>query len=275
MKNTYLKVLFIIAILTFGTIATSNAQDPHDHSHLGSKKIKISDPSMSTLTQVKNLGFDLSCGAVFTETDLYLELSGSEVEILENSSIPFTVEIENLTEAIATRNAEMLPVAIQELEQLKIRESQESDGGQQRNVSTFSSEISNIIQHEGAEEINWRTPDNFQLGTMGGCFTYEGMLAELDRMRQLYPNLISVKKDASLAEDGSGTPLTTHGNNYTGGGAYDTWPGQTIYYVRISDNPDSDEVEEPESFYSGMSHSREVIKYDEPYLLYVVCIRKL
>ena len=81
---------------------------------------------------------------------------------------------------------------------------------------------------------------NFNLGSMGGCLTYSEMLAELDQMRALYPNLISAKTDAS-----PGT--LTHGNSYTTGG-YDSWAGQPIYYVRISDNPDTDETNEPESY---------------------------
>ena len=261
MKQTYLKVVILIFVFVFGTIATAQSQ----HNHLSSKKIKISNPSMETLNRVKNLGIDLSCGANFTETDLFLELAGEEVELLENSQISFTVEIENLSKAISERNAQELPGAILELEQRKIRERQEDN--LQRSVSTYSTDVSNIVQYEGANEIDWKTPENFQLGSMGGCFTYEGMLDELDKMRALYPHLISAKKDASLAEDGSGTPIVTNGNSYTGptGTEYNTFPPQTIYYARIgadptnpSFDPNEDQPNKPESFYSGMSHSREV-----------------
>ncbi|MBB1489712.1 hypothetical protein H4O21_24185, partial [Oceanospirillum sp. D5] len=52
----------------------------------------------------------------------------------------------------------------------------------------------------------------------------------------------------------SPTGQTTHGNS-TGG---TTWLGQTVYYVRISDNPDIDEAAEPETLITGMIHAREV-----------------
>lgn len=57
-------------------------------------------------------------------------------------------------------------------------------------------------------------------------------------MRALYPNLISQRLDASP-------------NNQT------TLEGRTIYYVRISDNPDMDEPNEPETLYQSLIHSRE------------------
>ena len=68
--------------------------------------------------------------------------------------------------------------------------------------------------------------------------TYDQVLQELDEMRTLYPNLISVKQDASPT-------------NQT------TIEGRTMFYVRISDNPDVDETDEPETLYQSLIHSRE------------------
>lgn len=84
--------------------------------------------------------------------------------------------------------------------------------------------------------VEYVTPANYTYGTMGGYLTYDQMMAELDKMRTLYPNLISVRKITS------DTILT--------------WDGNPIYHVRISDNPDEDEAER-EVLYTALHHARE------------------
>jgi carboxypeptidase T len=79
-------------------------------------------------------------------------------------------------------------------------------------------------------------PDNFELGSMGGFLTYEEMLANLDAMHALYPDLITER--AAIG------PILT----------YD---GRPIYWVRLSDNASQDETGEPEIFYNALHHSRE------------------
>jgi carboxypeptidase T len=80
-----------------------------------------------------------------------------------------------------------------------------------------------------------QTPNNFQLGTMAGYYKYQEFLDELDSMRSKYPNLISAK-----------APIST----------YTTIDGNPIYWLRISDNPDTDEPEE-EVLYTSIHHARE------------------
>lgn len=84
-------------------------------------------------------------------------------------------------------------------------------------------------------ETKYGTPDNFSLGSMGGYLTYQEFLDNLDSMASKYPNLITVKQ-----------PI----------GTYTTHQGRPIYWVRISDNPNSDEPE-PETLYSAIHHARE------------------
>jgi carboxypeptidase T len=79
------------------------------------------------------------------------------------------------------------------------------------------------------------TPNHFHLGTMGGYYTYEEFLAELDAMATAYPQLITLKAPISTFESHEGRPL---------------------YWVRISDNPNADEAE-PEVLYSSIHHARE------------------
>ncbi len=78
-------------------------------------------------------------------------------------------------------------------------------------------------------------PVNYNNGSMGGFLTYSEMLQELDDMATLYPNIITVKQSIS---------------NYV------TVEGRPIYWVKISDNPTSNE-NEPEMLYTALHHARE------------------
>ncbi len=78
-------------------------------------------------------------------------------------------------------------------------------------------------------------PTHFNLGSMGGYFTYQEFLNEIDEMAATYPNLITIK-----------APIST----------FQTVGNRPIYFVKISDNPNSDEPE-PEVLYSAVHHARE------------------
>ena len=83
--------------------------------------------------------------------------------------------------------------------------------------------------------FNPTTPSNFNLGTMGGFLKYQEFIDEIDDMVAQYPNLISAK-----------APIST----------FTTIDGNPIYWMRISDNPNTDEAE-PEVLYSSIHHARE------------------
>lgn len=84
----------------------------------------------------------------------------------------------------------------------------------------------------------WPQPANFSLGSCGGFSTIDEMIAQLDLMRELYPELITAK--IALSD------------------TINTIEGRTVYYLRLSDNPDVNETE-PEVLYTGMHHAREPI----------------
>ncbi len=95
--------------------------------------------------------------------------------------------------------------------------------------------------------IGYITPDNFELGSMGGYFTYQEMLDQLDLMKSLYPNLITTKENIStfLTEgepDNSTTPPIG---------------GNGIKWVKISDNPDNSSEGEAQILYTAIHHARE------------------
>ncbi len=82
-----------------------------------------------------------------------------------------------------------------------------------------------------------KTPRNYRYGSMGGYLTYAEMLSTLDSMRRLFPNLITAK-----------TPISD---------TLKTIEGRAINWLRISDNPDRDEADEPQVFYNALHHARE------------------
>lgn len=79
----------------------------------------------------------------------------------------------------------------------------------------------------------YATPSNFHYGNMGGYLTFAEVVAELDQMRTLYPNLISVRQSLGLSIE-----------------------GRDLWMVKISDSPDIDETEQ-EILYTGLHHARE------------------
>ncbi len=105
---------------------------------------------------------------------------------------------------------------------------------------------------------DYQTPTNFNVwpaNSYGGFYTYSQVLQELDDMANLYPNLITLKADISN--------FTTEGTPNAG-----TTPpigGNKIQWVKISDNPNTDETE-PEVLYTAIHHAREPISLSQ--LLY-------
>jgi len=105
-------------------------------------------------------------------------------------------------------------------------------------VSTFYTERATAEKAPLIRDINeeWPTPEHWEYGSMGGFYTLDEVMAELDSMVALYPDLISARQAIS-------TNTLTH-------------DGRMQYWVRISDNPNTDE-DEPEVLYTGVHHARE------------------
>ncbi|WP_460220494.1 immunoglobulin-like domain-containing protein [Psychroserpens sp. MEBiC05023] len=199
------------------------------------KRISINNPNEVIINQLDNLGIDLSCGANIFNNKLTIELDEYHIQQIDNEGISFNIIIDDLSQFYSDRAIADLPKARAQLSQMQAESAQR----------TFSIDevINNVGQYTECDEIDWTVPANFNLNpnsspnSFGGCLTYDMVLQELDDMRSLYPNLISVKQNASPTNQ-----LTVE--------------GRTVYYVRISDNPDVDEAE-PETLYQSLIHSRE------------------
>ncbi|MBT8271596.1 MAG: immune inhibitor A [Bacteroidia bacterium] len=97
---------------------------------------------------------------------------------------------------------------------------------------------------------DYSTPVNFNVwpsSNFGGFYTYAQVLQELNDMANLYPGIITVPADISNFTT-EGTP----DNNTT-----PPIGGNTIKWVKISDNPNSNTEGEPQVLYTAIHHARE------------------
>lgn len=87
------------------------------------------------------------------------------------------------------------------------------------------------------------TPSNFNLGSMGGYLTYEEALQEIDDMYQYCIDngidIISKRKNIDQSDN------------------FKTKQGRYLQWVKISDNPNSNEITEPQTLYTAIHHARE------------------
>jgi len=226
------KIQFLIALLFI--CSTLFSQEKH-------KRISIANPTEQLVEQINDLGIDLTCGVVISQNNIQMEIDTYALSLLENNGINYRIDIDDVEEFYSSRAIRDLPRASSQVLQAK----NESSINRSYSVNEL---INNVGQYNECSEIDWAVPANWNLNDpanypsetnhFGGCLTYDMVLQELDDMRSAYPNLISVKTNASPSNQL-------------------TFEGRTVYYVRISDNPDIDEAGEPETLYQSLIHSRE------------------
>jgi len=78
-------------------------------------------------------------------------------------------------------------------------------------------------------------PRGFGYGSMSGYYTYSEMVAQLDSLHALFPDIVSEKDSIGV-----------------------TYNGHILWAVKISDNPDINE-NEPEVLFTGLHHAREPV----------------
>ncbi len=80
-------------------------------------------------------------------------------------------------------------------------------------------------------------PENWELGSMGGFYTYSEILDKLDFLAEEWPNLVSARQPIS---------------------EFNSHQDHPIWWVRISDNPDVQQ-DKPKVLYTALIHAREGI----------------
>lgn len=107
---------------------------------------------------------------------------------------------------------------------------------QKRNEGIGETEQKKTKDHTGKDGKYYDTPENFALGSMGGFFTYDEINTRLEELSQLFPDLVTARQQI-----GTGTSIE----------------GRPLYFVKISDNPDFDDPEEPDVLIDALHHARE------------------
>ncbi|MDA3942246.1 MAG: M14 family zinc carboxypeptidase [Bacteroidetes bacterium] len=164
-------------------------------------KVRI-DMTGHQLTALGALGIAAENAAYKPGLFADLELSETELETLDTAGFSYEVLIEDLTAYY-----------------------------QQRIAATPQK-----INRDPADEFP--VPQNWELGSMGGFYTYQQVLDKLDFMAEQWPDLITVRAPID-------TDFLSHNGNPT-------------WWVKISDNP-NDTEEEPQVLYTSIIHAREGI----------------
>ena len=194
MKTLFKLVLSVLTLLLFSSSLFSQQQEVIEKY----SKLRITIQDRSDITKLQRAGISVE-GMKVEEQSVEIILSEREILKLKELGFPYEILIDDMTRYYQERS---------------------------RRTET---EMKNL-EREMKEKYS---SGGFGFGSMGGFYTYDEVVAELDTMRMLYPNLITVKYSIGT-----------------------TIEGRTIWAAKISDNPDIVEGE-PEVFYNSLIHARE------------------
>ncbi len=179
-------------------------------------RVKIYTDSKG-LQQLSELGVTIDHGVSKKDIFFISDFSESEITRMKDNGFQYEILIQDVKQYYKDQNLK----PAQPIEKNATCSASGNGGG-----STFTPNV----------------PSNFTHGSMGGYYTYQEFLDQLDSMVAKYPALIS--------------PRATISN-------YQTFQGRPIYWMRISDNANTDETNETEVLYSGVHHAREPISMSE------------
>ncbi len=152
----------------------------------------------SQLQLLASAGIDVTEGILKKGEFLVCDYSQQDIEKISNLGLSYEILIEDVAKYYTDRNI---------------------------GLST------NVDDYKAAGD--YEVPENFEFGSMSGHATYAEIVANLDNMVSLFPNLITTK--------------VTIGQSIE---------GRELWMVKISDNPNVNETE-PEVLYTALTHARE------------------
>ena len=158
-------------------------------------KVFATDKQLAGLAKA---GIDITEGILKKDVYLISDFSEQELFKIRNSGLNFEILIEDVSKYYVDRNI-----------------------GKSGNVNDY----------KGTSE--WEVPENFEFGSMSGHATYDEVVAHLDNMADLFPDLITVKESIGQSIE-----------------------GRELWMVKVSDNPNVNETE-PEVLYTALHHARE------------------
>jgi carboxypeptidase T len=158
-------------------------------------KVYASDQQLQELAQA---GIDVTEGVHKRDIFFISDFSAEELLRIESLGLKYDIIVEDVAGYYAERNQ-----------------------GKSFNVSDYKGTGS------------WEVPVNFTFGSMSGHATLSEIVAHLDNMSTLFPDLITSKVSIGQSIE-----------------------GRDIWMVKISDNPNISEPE-PQVFYNALTHARE------------------
>jgi hypothetical protein len=164
------------------------------------------------LTRLAELGLPIDHGTIKRETFIISDFSDVEI-------------------ALAKENGFIVDILIADVQAFYINQNKENQ----------SVEKNTTCNPNSSSTFDPTVPTNFNLGSMGGFYTYQEFLDEIDAMAAQYPTLITSK-----------SPIST----------FQSIEGRPIYWMRLSDNAATDEAE-PEVLYTAIHHAREANSLSE------------
>jgi len=159
-------------------------------------QIMVPMPSPGTIRALQEIGCDLECGSQFIKGEgLQIVVDDVELALIRERGIPCIVTVEDM---VAHDEA----TCLKNLEKIPF-------------IATDDD------------------PIHMKYGSMGGFYTFQEIVADLDSMNLLYPDLVAEKS------------IIGYG-----------WENHPVYMVKISDNVNVNE-DEPEVFIDALHHARE------------------
>ncbi len=159
-------------------------------------KVAVDINDTSVIQQLVELGMAIDHFEYNKDNSISFYVTQNELQTLTNERISFNIEIDDYA--------------------IFYNEQSELD---QKNLT-------NIVR--GSEVAN-----GFDLGSMGGFYTFDEVVEKLDEMKLNFPNLITTKESIGISME-----------------------GRNIWMVKISDNPAIDE-DEPVAYFDALHHARE------------------
>lgn len=119
----------------------------------------------------------------------------------------------------------------------------------------YVSEDDVIKRNTTDNDVKYITPKNYNLGSMGGYLKYEEVLQELDDMYTYCQE--------------NGIDIITKRQNIAD---FKTKKGRQLQWLKVSDNPNQDEISEPQMLYTAVHHAREPTSIQQMifYLWYLI-----
>ena len=185
-------------------------------------RVKIILNEKTTMQRLHELGIEVDHGSYQKDKWFISDLSNSDIEVLREYNIPHEIQIADVTKYYIERNNQSEPAG----------------------NSTLRSGSCKPAPPE------FKTPNGFNYGSMGGFFTYDEAIRKIDSLAILYPNIVTSKN-----------PI----------GTYKTTEGREIFWLKISDNPNKKE-DEPEILFDALHHAREPLSLSQLiYFMYYIC----